>query len=770
LGKVLKLFYGPVLGLVLDGKEGFIRGLQGLAAALSGPITFAIYIGSSLLATKPKSPQRSAESIDRLNASIIPRTARKFVFGTTALSTDIRDQEYTDNQTYLHRFIVVASHKVNAISEIWFDDKIAWTLAGGVQGEYVGYLTVAPILEGSAGNAINISARMGSNRRFTGMAYVHLRYKLTGNSKKTDSPFAQSIPSRMTIRGNGALVYDPRLDSTVAGGSGSHRADDQSTWAWSSSGSRNPALQLLWWMLGYKINGILAVGKGIPKERINLESFAIAANACDEPVTLLAGGTEPRYRSDQAFSEGDATGVVLDSLKTTMNADLDDVDGLLRLTVFYNDLAFPIAHFTDDDIIDSFNWQQTPDLNDSFNIVRGAYTDPSNTSLYQPAEYPQIYVAAPDGIDRIDSFDVPGVHSVSQAQRLAKQRLQRQIFGGTFTTSFNARGWKVQKNDVITLTLSRLGWVNKLFRVSAMEHRVDGICPVTLREENAAIYAWDQEEGAAVVQIAPTLYDFNLSAINSDFNAALVDIVPPPAQTVYADYAGTPMSGQFPRVLKPSVYRGGVDIRTSNEATYSITSSGVTATVNNTTAHAEKGWITVTDGGSGFIDLTITISGIVYGPYRSVFSKTNAAAPINGSGSGSRSSFAAISLTTFVDLFSPATPITLTVGTGQTVTMTAPLEYNTYAASTDAGAYLECKWQRSPTGAGTWTDISPNTTGSLSTWNGTYYTGAPGSGNFGATDNPSAGTYDYKMSAQRVFYYNTPSIYIFSGTATAIVS
>ena len=232
-------------------------------------ISTAVVVGNSLLSGKPK-VQNSKENLERLRASIDPRTPRKSVVGKTALATDIRDEEFTDSQTYFHRFIAVAAHKVHAIREIWFDDKLAWSVGGGVTSEFSGYLWVTPILEGNSGNAINISARMGTTRRYTGCAYVHLKYKLTGNSKKTDSPFAQSITTRITIRGDGAAIYDPRLDSTVAGGTGSHRANYQTTWAWDDDACRNPALVLLFYLLGWEINSKLAVGKGIPPARIDL--------------------------------------------------------------------------------------------------------------------------------------------------------------------------------------------------------------------------------------------------------------------------------------------------------------------------------------------------------------------------------------------------------------------------------------------------------------------------------------------------------------------
>lgn len=490
---------GAVVGAVGAAATAIVGavGLAGVASALGlsafGLITTVATVGYSLLKGGPKQPPVSQENRNRLRANVDVRTPRKTTFGTTAMATDIRDEEFTGaNQDYFHRFIVVASHKVNAITSIYFDDKIAWTAAGGVQGEFVDYLEVATVLEGNSGNAINISARMGSTRRYTGLAYVHLKYKLTGNTNKVDSPFAQSVTTRITIIGNGAYVYDPRLDSTVAGGSGSHRADDQTTWAWDASACNNPALALLFYLLGWEIGGKLAVGKGIPKERIDLESFAIAANICDESVTKTGGGTEARYRVAGVWSEGDSPTTVIDMLKASMNADLDDVDGKLRLTIFKDDGFTSDADFTEEDLIGPFEWQQSRPLDQTFNVVRGVYTDASTTALYQQVDYPQQSTTSPDGIDRIATLDLPMVESVGQAQRLAQLRLTRETYSGTFKADFQATAWRVQKNSIVRLTFPHAGpsggFVNKTFRVAEMEMRVDGVVPLTLVEEDPDIY------------------------------------------------------------------------------------------------------------------------------------------------------------------------------------------------------------------------------------------------------------------------------------------
>lgn len=513
MGKVVKFIASPFAAVfgtkaLLQVAAIAVNFIPGIGQLASLAITAALSIGQSLL-TKPKSPGINQASTDRLNLSLIVNTPRVGVFGRTAFGTDLRDQEFTGtNKEYLHRFAVCAGHKVNSYQEIWFDDKLAWTSTGGVQGEFVGYLDVTPKLEGTPANVVNLGPRMGASRRYTGLAYVYFRFKLTGNSKKTESPFAAQVPTRITIIGEGMPCYDPRQDSTVPGGSGSHRANNQATWTYGAH-ARNPAVQFGTWMLGWRIQNPqnltwkLSVGAGIPPSRIDWQSIIEGANLCDEPVTLVAGGTEPRYRGDGVFSEGSPTKTIED-FKACMNADVDDQDGLIRLTVFHNDLAAPDCDLSEADIEGDYEWLQTPSLDDSFNIVRGNYIEPA--SLYQPLPYKEISIAPPDGIDRSFAADYSFVQSKSQAERLSKQRAQRQQYGGTFRATFLATAWRTQKNGVVRLTFGPEGFVNKLFRVVETAVQQDGKVPMLLREENAQIYAWDNEEGPAVQLAAPTQY------------------------------------------------------------------------------------------------------------------------------------------------------------------------------------------------------------------------------------------------------------------------
>lgn len=517
LGKVLKIIAtvaaiaGTIALVVTSGGAALALAPGLLGMTVGGTLAvigLAASIGASLL-TKPKQAAMNPAASDRLNLSLNVNTPRIGVFGRTAMGTDLRDQEVSGaNKEFLHRFGVSAAHKVNSFQEIWFDDKMAWSAAGGVQGEFVGYLTVTTILEGGPGNVINLGSRMGSGRRYTGCAYVYFRFKLTGNTKKTESPFASQVPTRVTIIGEGMPCYDPRLDSTRPGGSGTHRADNQATWAYGAH-ARNPAIQLGTWMLGWKIQNPqsltykLSVGSGIPASRIDWPSIIESANLCDEMVTRVSGGSEPRYRSDGVFSEASPS-KTMEDLKACMNADLDDQDGLIRLTVFHNDLSTPDCDLTAADVEGDYEWIQTTSLDDSFNIVRGNYVDPA--TLYQAVPYKEAYITPPDSIDRVHGVDFSFVQSKTQAERLAKQRAQRQQYTGTFRAVFLSTAWRTQKNGIVRFNFSPEGFVNKIFRVVETAVQTDGKVPMLLRVEHAQIYAWDNEDGPVVLPAAATEY------------------------------------------------------------------------------------------------------------------------------------------------------------------------------------------------------------------------------------------------------------------------
>jgi hypothetical protein len=477
---------------------------KGIIRTIAAPIS--LVIGKK--ATQPT-------ALDRLQASLNSSAPRPMVFGRTAMATDIRYVEPSGtNQEYIDYIIAVASHKVTSIEEIWLEDALAWSATGGVQGIYVGFLTVSTILEGgaSAYHTVNAGTHWGSAQRLTGCASIHLRIKRSG----TNSPFTGGLPGRMTVIGKGMPLYDPRRDSTVPGGSGTMRANDQTTWSYAPGGTeigQNLALQSLAYLLGWKIGGKLAVGCGIPPARLDLAGMITAANLCDETVTTVAG-TQPRYHGSGLVSEADDPSQVLTTFATTCNGRFRESLGKLALVVMHNDLALASADpgLGDDEMIGGFTWNPDPSLEQTYNVVRGRFTDPSNASLYQLVDYPEVRLTSTDGIDRVFQLDLPWVQDAAMAQRIAKQILERKQYQRTLSAVWNMAGWSYKVGDVVPITLSR--WASRAPAVpgGAADRGFDGTCPMILTEENAAIYAWDADDRAPVTGQISTITAFRSRA------------------------------------------------------------------------------------------------------------------------------------------------------------------------------------------------------------------------------------------------------------------
>lgn len=461
-----------------------------------------------------KMPEVPASQVDRLNATVDVATHRKTVLGSTALATDIRYLEWFGTDQERCGWIVAhASHRIHSVDEIWLNDELAWTAAGGTQGKFLNYFWVRRVVtEGSAANAFSFASGKwnAASSRLTGCAYSHWEFKVTGNGKKAESPFSSGIPTRVTVIGKGAPVYDPRRDSTVPGGSGPMRAADQGTWRFIADDGAvigdNLALQVLRTLLGWRINGKLAVGCGVPVRRIGLPSFAVAANQCDEPVNRAAGGTEPRYQGAIVLSENMDPRAMLDPLLAACSARFRDHGGKLQIAIMHNDLAGAATDpgLNEDDVVGAFTWDPDPALEQTPNIIRGRYTDPA--SLYQQVPYPDVTLPSFDGIDRVLPFDLAAIESPSQAQRVVKQFLQRKQYARRFSAPFDITAWRYNVGDLVPFTFAPLSFNRKLFRV--VETDPGGSpCQMVLEEESAAIYAWDADDRAAVQPAVPTIYD-----------------------------------------------------------------------------------------------------------------------------------------------------------------------------------------------------------------------------------------------------------------------
>lgn len=205
---------------------------------------------------------------------------------------------------------------------------------GTVGSYYTGFLATDTQL-GATPESSALAASYGSppgwgaSYKLSGQAAIGWNFKFDKKGKK----FASGIPL-LGAYGQWVKVYDPRLDSTFPGGSGSHRLGVESTYTWSD----NPALHAGTYAYGRYQNGKLVMGIGLPAEGIDWETVAAWANTCDlngwsifgrvfEPGDrgqnlidiCMAGGGEPVFANAVLSFKFAAPVVALD---TITDADL----------------------------------------------------------------------------------------------------------------------------------------------------------------------------------------------------------------------------------------------------------------------------------------------------------------------------------------------------------------------------------------------------------------------------------------------------------------
>ncbi|WP_294196535.1 hypothetical protein [uncultured Sphingomonas sp.] len=494
---------------------GAVAGLYGASAATVAAISSAVVgiglsIGLGAIGTLfRKSATMSSSMADRLQTQIVPAAPRKIVFGRSAAGNDERFFEvWGKNKDSYARVVVAASHRIHAFKKFYIENDETWN--GSLVAHSDGIASLRTVTEGRPGNgfAVGSGAYWKSTATFTGCAYYAIQYKLS------DKAWPSGIPARNTMEIEGCPLYDPRLDSS-RGGSGPHRIEDQSTWSFYSGTieiGRNPANALLTYLIGYRINGKLAWGMGVPPSAINFDNFRKYANVCEERVQIATGGTTQRYTCDGIYSTSDTHESVIASITAAMGCTkLVDVAGTYSLIGGYDDTLGPKHAFDDGDIIGMGSWVPAGPLRETYNIVEGKFPDPDE--LFQVNSWGKIETApAADGIPRSLTLDLGCVGRAETCQRIAKQFIAReQLTPGHFTATFGPKAFAVQIGDLLTLSHGVRSWNNKLFRVIEQQEVHDMFYQMTLREENPEVFAWDKDEAKPVpFNLRPPGYDASM--------------------------------------------------------------------------------------------------------------------------------------------------------------------------------------------------------------------------------------------------------------------
>lgn len=345
----------------------------------------------------------------------------------------------------------------------------AQNVGGDIAAEYPGFITSADKFAGIA------------------LAVVDFIYN--------PDAFPQSFPSVVPVF-RGAKCYDPRLDSTYPGGSGSHRLATPSTWAF----TENPALHLQRYITWYS-------GLNLRTKDYSMADVFSEADVCDVStafdLTATAGGTTkvtlPRYRSGITIAADTAPPQGLAAVLETMAGDYGWAGGLFRFragrmgtSAFAMDTSWLVQGVNDTGEPDGeavITAVQALPREQRVNRVTGRCVDASQR--YQMLPFPDVedtVLIAAKG-ERPEEIDFAGCSHIAHAQHLGSIKIRQGQAGQRLEVRCGWQALNLELFDVGTITHPRSGMSAKTQEVRGWQWNPGGgPFKVKLAEITAAMF------------------------------------------------------------------------------------------------------------------------------------------------------------------------------------------------------------------------------------------------------------------------------------------
>lgn len=490
-------------------------------AVVTAVITAALTTLGSLALTKLFGPSQRAQDRQASIASLsIGENPREALFGEVATGGTLADAfNYggTNATDWEVLIITVADHRCHSLTGFYVSDKyVPFTGDGPVTG-YNGQLEVywLPGTETQAMPSVVTSyGGWGANDNLAGCAIVVVAYKI--DSPKAKNPiWTAGRPSFLWVV-KGKHCYIPRLDSTVEGGSGSHRWDDPDTWQWTDN-----VIDCRYnWQRGiYACDrieqpGMLLVGRGLSAIEAPPERTIASANVCDELVELKAGGTEKRYRCN-AVVRADEEFIATEEMFAAACAGII-VQREGGVEVEPGAARSVVAEITDADLVigEKVTFNQFRTDTQRVNSVVPRYVEPLQKWADHAAPIRRdLADLAIDGGPREETLALSAVTSGTQAQRCGeiRRRAARLERSGGFT--LGPRFVFLEDGDWIGWTSQRhLKGERVVFRIDRYTLPSSWRNSMTFEEIASEVFDWDADAdeitpGAVAEQQTPPPID-----------------------------------------------------------------------------------------------------------------------------------------------------------------------------------------------------------------------------------------------------------------------
>lgn len=436
------------------------------------------------------------------------------------------DTTRTASNEYLDMIIVLASHEVESLEEIYLNERKIWDInrsaspwIGSTTDEHFGFAFYDGTQTAYDQDAAHASS-WGASHKLLGVSYIYCTMVLDS----TGTVYPNGIPNISCVI-KGKKVYDPRTTTTAY--------------------SENPALILYDYMRdsNYGLNESASA--------FDTTALTAAANVCDEvllgavenvgsfkvgrtyQITLVAGSNftsiganantsgeifvatgngsaiggngQARQRTTRYSCSGqiDTANPIkqnIENILSSMIGTLQYANGKFIINAYDYDANAVINNAIDNDmLLEPIQIATKTSRKNLYNAVKGRFN--SDINNYQVTDYPaqtsQTF-ATNDGETLYLDLDLPFTTNDIMAQRIARLTMLKSRQQQTVELVCNIEALQYKVGDNIGVTNSRLGWSNKIFEINSFrlspnpEHGL--CCYITATENAESAYNWESSD------------------------------------------------------------------------------------------------------------------------------------------------------------------------------------------------------------------------------------------------------------------------------------
>tara|TARA_B100000886_G_scaffold336292_1_gene294753 strand:- start:881 stop:3847 length:2967 start_codon:yes stop_codon:yes gene_type:complete len=449
------------------------------------------------------------------------------VYGTRKVGGNVVFVETsgTDNQ-YLYMAVVLSEGEIDSVQTLFVNNHQV-TLSGSLTDGTQRTVTSADANFFDTENTnslITVQAHLGtdsqtsssllgevsswtSNHRLQGLAYLALRFEW--NAEK----FGALPRVQATIKGR--KVYNPNLDSTVTGGSGSHRADTSTTWEYSD----NPILQLL----DYLRNDRFGMGIANSYFDSNFADWQTATDVCDADITPVSGASAIDLLDSH---------IVVDTSRKAINNVKEFVKGSRSYLNFssgkYNILVETTGSasitLTEDNIIGGIT-VQSKNKNSRYNRVIVTFVNPDKNFQTDTVQFPPVDETGLESADQHATmktedgelllegrFDYTMITNAHQAQEMAEIILRRSRSSLDISLRADGTALDLAVGDIVNVTHATPAFSAKPFRVQRISINADHTVSIQCSEHQDSFYTFGTQQALPTIPDTSLPNPFNVQA------------------------------------------------------------------------------------------------------------------------------------------------------------------------------------------------------------------------------------------------------------------